>query len=117
VAFAETFTQVRDVVQRVFPQAEAIEEWGMRGWKVPLVHLPESLKGTFDMTHLYVLLADRKAGPTLHIWYPGIYHWLDEHKAELAAAGFKVMRGCLPYSRRQPYPIDVVERLLRRIKL
>jgi hypothetical protein len=117
VAFAETFAQMQDVVLRVFPGAQAIEEWGMQGWKVPMDHPPVGLKGTMDSNFVYVMLGDRKAGPTLHVWYPGNYYFLDEHKDELTTAGFKVMRGCLPYNRKRPYPIEVVEKLLRRIEL
>jgi hypothetical protein len=117
VAFDETFAQVEDVVQRIFPQAQTYEDFGIRGWKVPLENPPVGIKGTIDPNFVYIGLADRKAGPTLHIWHPKSYYWLDEHRDELTAAGFKVMRACLPYTKKRPYPIEVIEKLLRTIEL
>jgi hypothetical protein len=66
---------------------------------------------------ILVFLADRKAGPTLHVWYPGgDARGLRAREAELSKAGFKVMVGCLVFSKKQPYPIAGVEKLLRDLK-
>lgn len=116
--FEEIRAQVDRVVRKVFPKAKRSAESGMEGWAIPR---PEDAprptrEGTMPGDRIMVLLADRKAGPTLHVWYPGDARGLRAHEAELSAAGFKVMVGCLVFSRKQPYPVDAVETLLRRLK-
>lgn len=117
-----TFDEVRDdvakVVRRVFPRAQAVRESGMDGWRIarPKGAPRPAREGTMPADFVYVLLADRKAGPTLHVWYPGDYDWLDARKDELTEAGFKVMRACLQFMRKREYPVAAVEKLLRDVK-
>lgn len=116
--FDEVFTAVGKRVKKVFPKAKPVEISGMKGWKVarPASAPRPAKEGTMPSDLFIVLLADRAAGPTIHLWYPGDYHWLTEHGAMLKDAGFKVQRACLPYARKAPYPIDAIETLLQSVK-
>ncbi len=106
---------LESAVQKVFPEAEASIAWDMACWKIPrpVDKVNSEAKGTFDPAVVVVGLADRKAGPTLHIWHPGAYDLLDQNAAWLKEAGFKVMKGCLPWSRKSDYPIEAVQRILQ----
>lgn len=117
-AFQETFVQVDRIVRRTFPSAKAVFQWGMPGWSIQRKHAPDpaEVKGTMDPRFIAILLAARKQGITLHLWNPADYYGLDRSKAELVEAGFKVMRGCLQFNRKQPYPIAVVEKLLKGVR-
>lgn len=119
---AQPFPAVKAAVERtvkkVFPTAQDVKDFGMEGWRVtrPKRAPRPTLGGTMPSDFVFIFLADRKAGPTLHVWYPGHQGWLEARKAELEAAGFNVMRACLNFTRKQAYPIDSVERLLRDVK-
>jgi uncharacterized protein YdhG (YjbR/CyaY superfamily) len=115
--FRATFAALEQAVAARFPSAQPCFEWSLPGWRVPLLHVPPHPTGTFDHTCVVILLADRKAGITLHLWNPANYRFLDEHKAELTGAGFKVMRGCLQFNRKQPYPVEAVDTLLGAMEL
>jgi hypothetical protein len=114
--FRAVFSAVESVVRKRFPNAEATFESGMPGWKVPREHVPEARIGTIDPAYVWIFLAERKAGITLHVWNPADYYFLDQHKAALQQAGFKVMRGCLQFNRKGAYPVAAVERLLAAIE-
>ena len=116
--FPEVRAQVERAVKKVFPKAEPVEEFGMEGWRIrrPKDAPRPAKEGTMPSDFVMVLLADRKAGPTLHLWYPGDYHLLDARKDALEEAGFKVMRGCLAFSRKAEYPVAAVETLMRDVK-
>ncbi|HLE47567.1 MAG TPA: hypothetical protein VI818_04650 [Candidatus Thermoplasmatota archaeon] len=101
-----------------FPEAKAVEEWGMLGWRTRLAWEPprEAFRGTMDPRYLSVFLAERKQGITLHLWNPLDYYGLEKKKADLTKAGFKVMRGCLQFNRNSDYPVDAVMALLAGIR-
>lgn len=111
--YQQAYRAVAAAVAAAFPDARPVEAHGMPGWMAPRPpEAPRPARGTFDPDHVFVGLADRKAGPTLHVWHPGDPGLLDRHADALRAAGFKVMVGCLPYARQGPYPQVAVARLL-----
>lgn len=112
--FQEAYAAVAEAVRSAFPKAEPTVESGMVAWQVPRppAAVPDDPVGTFDPSKVVIALADRKAGPTLHVWHPGGYHLLDDNADWLREAGFQVMRGCLPWKRRSAYPRDAVHRLM-----
>jgi uncharacterized protein YdhG (YjbR/CyaY superfamily) len=114
--FRTAYSEVERLVRARFPNAEATFEWSMPGWKAPREHVPEARVGTIDPAYVWIFLVDRKAGITLHFWNPADYYFLDQHKAALQQAGFKVMRGCLQFNRKGAYPVAAVERLLAAIE-
>jgi hypothetical protein len=57
-----------------------------------------------------------KSGVTFYVLHPGDYFVLEKHGAPLAEAGYKVMRGCLRWSRKGEPPMAPIEDLLRRIR-
>ncbi len=69
-----------------------------------------------DPSTVYVGLAERKSGITVSVWYPGDYYLLDAHGVALRAAGFKVMRGCLSFARKAPFPVAALEALLGAVR-
>jgi hypothetical protein len=91
-----------------FPQAEAMFEYNMHGWRVSRPKRIETWKGTIDPNFLHVYLAERKNGITLHIWNPYDPYGLSKRAKALQAAGFKVMRACVVYNRKGEYPIGAV---------
>ena len=112
--FREAYAAVREAVEAAFPDAAPVEAWGMVGWQAPRPPeaVPAEPVGTLDPALVFVGLADRKAGPTLHVWHPGAYDLLDRNAAWLRDAGFKVMKGCLPWTRKAAYPAGTVRRLI-----
>lgn len=111
-SFREAFQRVQEVVLRAFPDAESVFQYGMPGWAIPLANPPIGIKGTIDPTHISIFLANRKLGPSLHVWHPADYSCVEKHRPELSQAGFRVMRACLEFNRKRPYPIEAVEKLL-----
>lgn len=115
--FQEAYGVVAAAVQDVFADAEAASAHDMAAWRVPRPpDKVEPIRGTFDPAVIFIGLADRKAGPTLHVWHPGAYDLLDRNAAWLKAAGFKVMKGCLPWTRKGAYPAQAVGRLLEQAR-
>ncbi len=114
--FLQVFADVGVQLQDVFGDVGVREvfEYDCPGWAVPLPKelVPEQV-GTMPSDSLYVLLAERKAGITMHFWNPLSYTFLEEHAAWLKEAGFKPMRGCLQFNRKSAYPVEEVGRLLR----
>lgn len=99
-------------VRKRFPGAEPVTDYGMAGWRIRRPCAVEWTHGTVDPNFVSVHLADRRQGTTLHIWNPLDWKGLDKHRAELEEAGFRVMVGCLQFTRKQPYPLDAVCRVL-----
>lgn len=115
--YKETFSRLGEVIEAVFPTAQASFEYNLPGWKIERENVQEETKGTIDPRFVHVLIAERKAGLTLHLWNPADYYWLDKQKEALQGAGFKVMRGCVQFNRKQPFPFDTMESVLRTIAL
>jgi hypothetical protein len=103
----------RELLAR-FPGAERVQAYGMRGWRIRRPRAVAWTHGTMDPNFLYVSLADRRQGTTLHIWNPLDWKGLSKSKVELERAGFKVMVSCLQFTRKRPYPLEAVARLLDR---
>lgn len=115
--FQKAFADLGALALDVFPSAESIFQWDMPGWKINLVPLDDpNYRGTMDPNFFAIMLVERKSGLTLHIWNPRDYYGLSRSQSELGAAGFKVMRGCLVFNRKQPYPIAAVGDLLRNVR-
>ena len=116
--FQEAYLQLAAAIRRVFPHARAVMAYDMPMWRAqrpPGAPMPD-VAGTIDAAHVHVGLVERKAGLTLHAWYPGDYHFLDARAPAMAAAGLKTMRGCLQFTRKGPFPIEAVERLLEAMR-
>lgn len=115
--YQDAHTRLARLVKRRLPRARKILQHGMPGWVAP--RPPGSPRparaGTLPPDRVYVFLAERKAGLTLHLWYPGDYGLLEKHKRALEEAGFKVMRGCLQFNRRGELPLAPVDALLARV--
>lgn len=112
--FREASDGLEAVVRRIFPGATSLLAYGMPGWSVRVrAAPPPGYRGTMDPTHLMALLANRRTGVTLHVWNPLDHAFLEAHRTALEAAGFKVMRGCLAFRRKGPYPVGAVGALLR----
>jgi hypothetical protein len=103
-------------IRKLFPGAQASTDWNMLGWKVRRPRRVEWTHGTMDPNLLYVGIAERKSGITLHIWNPVEHDGLNRREAQLSAAGFKVMVGCLQFNRKGDYPVDAVVGILEGIK-
>lgn len=118
----DRFRALRDaldgLVRSVFPEAEPVEAHGMTGWQVALRDPPpaETWKSTFDRTHFQVFLAPGKAGVTLHVWHPDHPHLLREHEGALSAAGWRVMVGCLRWSRKAGPPLESLRAVLESVR-
>lgn len=110
--------KVERAVKETFPKAQETKAFGMEGWTIPRpkgAPVPERA-GTMPTDRVMVFLAERANGTSLHVWYPGQYDLLGKRKDELGEAGFKVMRACLQYTRKQEYPIEAVSSLLKEIR-
>ena len=95
-----------------FSGIEPVFAWGIHGWRVPRMKKVEWTTGIMDPNWLFVGLAERKAGITLHMWNPVDYGCLQRHAASLKDAGFKVMVGCIQFNRKSEYPMSAVKSLL-----
>jgi hypothetical protein len=115
--YHQAYHAVADAVCRTFPKARPVMEWNMVGWKVarPKDRI-EPAQGTYDASIIFIGLADRMAGPTLHIWHPGSYDLLEKNEDWLKGAGFKVMKGCLRWTRKADYPAEAVAKLMQYVK-
>jgi len=116
--FQDAYAAFAKVVKRTFPKAEASMSHGLPMWAArrPKGAPSPGIEGTVDPAFTYVGLADRKAGVTVYVWYPGDYYLLDEHKAELAKSGLKTMRGCIQFTRKADLPVDALARVLEDAK-
>jgi hypothetical protein len=116
-SFQQLFAALAKVVKMVFPNAEKTFAYNMPGFRIKVSDKEiKDWKGTIDPNYLQIFLVQRKSGVTLHIWNALDYDGLDRKRDELTKAGFKVMRGCLQWNRKQAYPMKVVETLLNSIK-
>ena len=116
--FREVFSGLEEVVKRVFPTAMAGFEYNTPGWKIERMNVKEGERqGTINPRFVYVSLAERKAELTLYLWNPVDYYWLDTQKEELEGAGFKVVRGCVQFKRKRPFPLAAIEDVLQKIAL
>ncbi len=100
-----------------FPTVERVVEHDMPMWQIRRPEdapMPEAT-GTIDPELVHVGLVERKAGLTLHLWYPPEYELLAEHAEELKAAGLKVMTGCVQYNRKGELPVEAIVPLLDHI--
>lgn len=110
--FQKTYAAVKKMVKKYFPNAKEFYEYGISGFKARTTKtLIKDWPGTMDPNFAYIGLARRTQGITLHGWCSD-YYFLDKHKTELAKAGFKVMRGCVQWNKKAPYPLPVVEKLI-----
>lgn len=102
-------------VRRAWPRAKATFAYGMPAWvaKRPAgAPMPER-EGTMDPSQVFVGLVERKAGLTVHFWYPGDAHLLGRHADALAEAGVRTMRGCLVFNRKGEFPVEAVGRVFQ----
>lgn len=110
--FQAAFEGVHRKVKARFPQAEPAFAFQMPGWRVPIpIEKQPPPMGTMPPDAVTILLADRKGGPTLHLWNPLDHAGLQKHKKDLEAAGFKVMVGCLEFRKKADYPVQAVDKL------
>ncbi|MEA3190353.1 MAG: hypothetical protein QOD77_935 [Thermoplasmata archaeon] len=110
---AAAWKELDAAVRRVFPKAEPVFDYGVRGWRVPRPLKVEAWKGTMDPNWLTLYLAERAQGITLHFWNPCEPGFLKRKGPELAPHGLKAMVGCLQFTRKGDYPVPVIEGLLR----
>lgn len=99
-------------IRRLFPQAEARRDYSMKGWRIARSTHIKTWEGTIDPNFLHIYIAERKNGITLHFWNPFDPYHLKRHSKELEGAGFKVMVGCLQFTRKGDYPVRAVVPLL-----
>lgn len=106
------------IIRSIFPAAEPVEAHGMSGWQVELQNPPPEAtwRGTFDRTHLQLFATEKKSAITVHVWHPGHPYLLREHGDALAAAGWKVMVGCLRWTRKGEPPLDPLRDLLESVR-
>lgn len=109
---------LQEAVHAVFPQAEPVEAHGMTGWQVRLRDPPpaQTWRGTFDRTHLQVFVAEGASALTVHVWHPGHPDLLRRHEGALAAAGWKVMVGCLRWTRRGEPSLEPLRAVLESVR-
>jgi uncharacterized protein YdhG (YjbR/CyaY superfamily) len=105
-----THARLDALVRKRFPKAEDAFEYNMRGWVIRRpVHIQE-WKGTIDPNWVRIFIAERKHGITVHVWNPYDPACLAGHG--LAAAGFKVMVGCIQFNRKGDVPVDALAPVL-----
>lgn len=114
--FADIQAWLAAEVRNRFPGAEPVHAYGMDGWRIPRRRRVEWTHGTVDPNFILLALADRKRATTLHLWNPLDWKCLGRRRAPLEAAGFKVMVGCLQFTRQKPYPVDAVAALLDQVQ-
>lgn len=86
----------------------------MPGWVVGIEWAPppEMMRGTMDPFKFAIMMVEGKSGMTLHFWCPPKSGLLQREKVALEAAGFKVMVGCLRFSKKTEYPVAAIRRLI-----
>lgn len=95
-----------------FPDARGVEDWGLRGWRIPTHAGLTEWTGTIDPNFIHIFLVERKQGITLHFWNPLDPGALKRDSSALQKAGFKVMVGCLQFNRKGEFPLAAVLPLL-----
>ncbi len=110
-AFPKTYAAMKKIVKQHFPNAKESIDYGIPGFTARTTKvLIKDWPGTMDPNFVMIGFARRAQGITLHGWC-GDYHFLEKHAAMLTKAGFKVMRGCVQWNKKAPYPLPVVEKL------
>lgn len=109
--------QLDSELRRLFGnRVEAVTAYNVHGWRIQRPVTIPNWKGTIDPNFVHVGVAERKAGITLFLWNPAEPQILRLHAEELAAAGFKVMVGCLQFNRKSAFPLDAVVPILTAIR-
>jgi len=116
--FRAIYESIGRAVRDLFPEAVTAFEFGMPGWRIPRRRRvdPGSFKGTLDPNWVQIYLVERKSGITLHLWNPVDFNGFRRHRSELERAGFKLMMGCLRFTRKSEYPIGLAVDLLKDIE-
>lgn len=117
VQFKDTFFALEKIVMRIFPKAEAGFYFAAPSFRVRLGK--EEIKnwqGTMDPNYLCIGLARRARGISFYLYNPQDYYWLEKKKLELTKIGFKVMRACLAWNKKQSFPMETIESFLKELK-
>ena len=116
--FREVYASLAEAIHRLFPDAEALFESRMPGWRIPRRRRvdPATVKGPLDPNWVQVHLVERKSGITLHLWNPADLNAFRYRKAELERAGFKLLVNSIQFNRKSAYPTDLVVSLLEDVK-
>lgn len=110
--FRKTYAAFKKIVKKYFPNAKESVEYGIPGFTARTTKtLIKDWPGTMDPNFAMIGLARRAQGITLHGWCSD-YRFMEKHAAVLTKAGFKVMRGCIQWNKKAPYPLPVVEKLI-----
>lgn len=110
--FRKTYVAVKKMVKKYFPNAKEEFAYGIPGFTARVTKTRiDGWPGTMDPNFAMIGFARRAQGITLHGWC-GDYRFLEKHAATLTKAGFKVMRGCVQWNKKVPYPLPVVEKLI-----
>lgn len=115
--YREAHEAVEAMLEDRFPVFDRVFENGMPMWRIPRpdgAPMPER-EGTIDAAYVHIGLVERKAGLTLHLWYPPEYDLIDRFAEELVAAGLKPMQGCVQFNRMGAFPATAIEPLLDHI--
>ncbi len=117
-AFQESFGQIAALVHQTFPSAEEVFAYRMPGWKMRRRLRKEDglLVGTIDPRYVWLLVAARSRGLTVHLWNPADPGCLQRNVPILKEAGLTVLRGCLQHTRKQPFPIAPLRTVLREVR-
>lgn len=106
----ETHSRLDLMIRKRFPTAEDAFEYNMHGWAIRRPVTLTEWTGTIDPNWIRIFVAERKAGITVHLWNPYDPACLAKH--DLAAHGFKVMVGCVQFSRKSDVPVDALGPIL-----
>jgi hypothetical protein len=112
--FQNAFRDVGAGFKASFPKARPTFLFGMPGWCVDWDWDPprQLMRGTMDPKKFAILMAEGKSGITLHFWCLPRYGLLQQEKVALEAAGFKVMVGCLRFTKKTDYPVAAIRRFI-----
>lgn len=115
--YQRAYHELEGLIEARFPTVERVLEGDMPMWQIlrPEDAPRPGASGTIDPRFVHVGLVERKAGLTLHVWYPPAYELLADHADALEAAGLKVMKGCVQYNRKGDLPVDAIEPLFDHI--
>lgn len=103
------------IVRAVFPEATRGNMGELKGWlwtRPPGAPKP-AREGTMPSDRIFLGVAMRKAGPTFYFWYPGAAGVPPATRHALEQAGYKVMVGCLAWTRKTEPPMEPLAALFR----